>query len=250
LSTVARVKLFKRSFACTAACLFLFTSQSPAETGRDMERFRHVIASYTTSIAHQESSVQRNIALASESLNGTVISPGQTFSFNSVVGEGSAERGYLTGRVLYRDSTAYEEGGGICQVSSTLFNALLLSGVIIKERHRHYQPVSYVPLGLDATIKYGKKDLKVRNPYSFNLFIFTEISGGSLTVTVKSGSSLPYRYEISTEEEEVNLPLNTDENIRIRPGLSIIVYRQKYSGTKLLGSYLLYKDFYPPARME
>jgi vancomycin resistance protein YoaR len=58
-------------------------------------------------------------------------------------------------------------GGCLCQVSSTLFNAFLLAGFSIGERHRHYQPVSYVPLGLDATIKYGKKDLKMRNPYPF-----------------------------------------------------------------------------------
>ena len=119
------------------------------------------LSSYTTSVEDQDYNVKANIALAASKLNGAVIKPDEVFSFNTAVGDGSAANGFLIGRVLYQDAVAYEPGGGICQVSSTLFNAMLLSGFTIIERHRHSNPVRYTPLGLDATIRYGKKDLRM-----------------------------------------------------------------------------------------
>ncbi len=206
--------------------------------------------SFTTSIADQEANVKRNIAIASRRLNGTVIKSGEVFSFNNTVGEGSAENGFLSGRVFYRDRVAYETGGGICQVSSTLFNALLLAGCSISERHRHMHPVLYVPPGLDATIKYGKKDLRMRNIYSFDLQIFTDVNESSLTVFIKASGIIPFAYEMFSEEGEINLPFSEDSGRNIQPGLSIEVYRKKYSGGKLLETFLMYRDFYPPVYIE
>jgi len=121
-----------------------------------------IISSYRTSVESQDSSVKANIKMASSKIDGVVIFPGEVFSFNKIVGEANAANGYMMGRVLYEGAALYEPGGGVCQVSSTLFNGFLLSGCIIIERHKHMQPVSYVPLGLDATIRYGKKDLKIK----------------------------------------------------------------------------------------
>ncbi len=241
--TAVKVKTFN-----FAVATFFIASLLRANAG-GVESMEQVVASHTTSVAHQSQAVKQNIALAARSLNGVVIPPGQTFSFNKIVGSGSAQRGYLTGRVLYRDKIAYEAGGGICQVSSTLYNAMLRAGFIIKERHRHYQPVSYVPLGLDATIKYGKKDLRMKNPHSFPIYIFTELSDSTLSITMRATTKLPLRYEITTDEEEINLPIKRENQV-VRPGFSILVYRHKYRGEKLLGTYLLYKDFYPPAVLE
>ncbi len=241
--TVDRAKTYSIAWF-TFFIAFLFSSNAGGEEGKGQ-----IVASYTTSVAHQENAVKQNIALAAKSLNGITISPGQTFSFNKIVGSGSAERGYLSGRVLYVDKIAYEAGGGICQVSSTLYNALLRAGFIIKERHRHYQPVSYVPLGLDATIKYGKKDLRMKNPHNFSFQIFTELSEETLVIIIRARNGLPLRYEITTDEEEINLPIKREGEM-VRPGFSILVYRHKYRGKKLLGTYLLYKDFYPPAIVE
>ena len=208
------------------------------------------ISSFTTSVEDQDSNVKTNIALASARLNCITIEAGKTFSFNDTVGDGSAANGYLAARVLYRDNTAYEPGGGICQVSSTLFNALLLAGCIITERHRHYQPVRYVPPGLDATIRYGKKDLKMRNPHSHALYIFTSLNDRSFTVIIKSEKNIQNSYEVYTEEETVNLPFTYDENKTLRAGLTVYVYRKKLYNGKILGNSLLYKDFYPPVYVE
>ncbi len=210
------------------------------------EKFGYTIASYTTSVGHQDNGVKRNISLACEKLNGTVINSKMIFSFNKTVGEGSAENGFQNGRVLYQDKTVYEAGGGLCQVSSTLYNALLLSGCTIIERRRHYQPVTYVPLGLDATIKYGKKDLRMKNPYPQALYIFTDVSDKTMTVMIKSDRPIPFSYEIFTEEEDIVLPFAEKSERDIRPGLSIHVYRKKLKKGILIENFLMYKDFYPP----
>jgi vancomycin resistance protein YoaR len=208
------------------------------------------ISSYTTSVQDQDFNVKTNIALAAGKLNGFAVMPGEVFSFNKVVGEGSAGNGFLTGRVLYQDAAAYESGGGICQVSSTLFNAMLLSGFTVSERHRHSRPVRYVPLGLDATIRYGKKDLRMKNQHSHPIYIFTTMNDRSLTILIKSERNLQNLYEVVTEEEEVNLPFANDENKTIRPGISIYVYRKRIQGKNIIESHLLYKDFYPPVNVE
>ena len=208
-----------------------------------------VIASYTTSVASQDADVRANIALASARLNGIAIGPGSVFSFNETVGEASAANGYLSGRVLYSDAVVYEPGGGVCQVSSTLFNALLLSGCTIIERHRHNQPVRYVSPGLDATIRYGKKDLRMKNPHVFPLYIYIEMNDSSLNIIIRASIRPQQSYEVFTEEEEVNLPFNNEEGRRIRPGLTIYVYRRETANGKSR-SVLLYKDFFPPAYLE
>ena len=208
------------------------------------------ISSFTTSVEDQDFNVKTNIALAAEKLNGTVIPAGEVFSFNSTVGDGSAANGFLTGRVLYQDTTAYESGGGICQVSSTLFNAMLLAGFSITERYRHSRPVRYVPLGLDATIRYGKKDLRMKNSSLYPLYIFTVINDKSLTIMIKGEKNLQNSYEVYTEEEDINLPFANDENKTVKPGMSIYVYRKKMHGNTVIENSLLYKDFYPPVNVE
>jgi len=208
-----------------------------------------IISSFTTSVQDQDFNVKTNIALASGKLSGVVIQPGEIFSFNNVVGDGSAANGFLTGRVLYQDTTAYESGGGICQVSSTLFNAMLLAGFSITERHRHSHPVRYVPPGLDATIRYGKKDLRMKNSTAYPVYLFSMMNDKSLTVLIKGERKSQYNFEVYTEEEEINLPFENEENKSVRPGISIYVYRKKLLNNTVIESLLLYKDFYPPVNI-
>jgi vancomycin resistance protein YoaR len=220
--------------------LFFVSSALSAET--------RTIASHSTSIEDQDEGVRKNIYIACRKLNGYAIQPGSVFSFSSVVGEGSAKNGFVNGRVLYREEVRYEPGGGLCQVSSTVFNAMLAAGFTIVERHRHFQPVAYVPPGLDATIKYGKKDLRMKNPYGFSVYIEAASSGKSLTLKLKAASPMQFRYEIFTEEEETELPLGK-EGENTRKGLNVHVYRRKFEGSKFIENFLLYKDYYP-ARYE
>ena len=208
-----------------------------------------VIASFSTSIADQHPDVKRNITLAGNRLNGAVIYPGAVFSFNSTVGEGSAKNGFASGNVLYRGMVRSEPGGGICQVSSTLFNALLMAGFVIIERHRHYQPVTYVPAGLDATIKYGKKDLRMKNPHRQEVFLYASVNDKSISVQVRARRAPVYSYDLYTEEEDIEIPFEQDDR-DIRKGLNVEVYRKKYRQGKLISSFLLYRDYYPPVYRE
>ena len=210
---------------------------------------RVVIASFTTSVEDQDGGVKTNLRLACSRLDGYVIGPKGAFSFNEAVGEGSAQNGFAFGRVLYREGAVYEPGGGLCQVSTTLFNAFLLAGFHILERHRHLQPVSYAPLGLDATIKYGKKDLRMRNPFSQRFMIETLLTDQSLTIALKSDQTLAYRYEIVTEEEDVAVPI-LDSSRSVRQGMSIYVNRRRYEGNRLMETGTLYRDYYPPVYIK
>ena len=206
------------------------------------------LASFTTSLSGQEPNVQRNITIAARKLDGVIVQPGGILSFNETVGEGSAPNGFLPGRVLYRDETRMEPGGGLCQVSSTLFNVLLLSGFSIVERHRHFQPVSYVPAGLDATIRYGKKDLRMKNVNPFPVRLHCAVSDESLRINVTGPGQLPVRYEMEAEEEYVEIPFAEEGSIR--PGISIEVYRRRTDDKGRFEKELLYKDFYPPVKNE
>ncbi len=203
-----------------------------------------LLQSFSTSIEKQNSDVKRNLALAVEKLNGVRIEPNSVFSFSDIVGEASVQNGFVAGRVFYWNEAIYEPGGGLCQVSSTLFNLLLLSGFVIKERHKHSQPVSYVPMGLDATIFYGKKNLKMLNPYPQNFRLSAEITETSLTFSLYGNLQLQERFELETEEEEHELPIVKKEK-SYRNAFSVYVYRKKYRGENLLETSLLYKDFIP-----
>lgn len=206
------------------------------------------IASFRTPVAHQSPEVKHNIALACSSLNGVRIPAGGVFSFSDVVGEASSKNGYLEGAVLYQDSVVLEAGGGLCQVSSTLFNALLLSGCSIVERHRHYQPVAYTPLGLDATIKYGKKNLRMKNVTGQELLILAKADEASCMMIIMGSFKPEFTYSLETEENEISLPLS--EEGAVRPGLEIYVYRNKLKEHRVTESFLLYKDFYPPVKIK
>ncbi len=207
------------------------------------------VASYVTSVEDQDQGVKTNLQLACRRLNGHVIPPKSVFSFNAAVGEGSARNGFVYGRVLYREETRLEPGGGLCQASTTAYNALLLAGFQIVERHRHSQPITYAPLGLDATIMYGKKDLRMKNPFDRTFYMEATLTDKTLTVALRSDPPLPYRYEIVTEEEDVDVPI-LDRSRPVRQGISVYVNRKRYSGEKLVDSALLYRDFFPPVYIK
>lgn len=204
------------------------------------------VATFSTFVEGQDENVKRNIMIACEKLDGVTIPSGGTLSFNDIVGEGSAQNGFAPGRVMYRDHVVLEPGGGLCQVSSTIYNALLIAGCVILERHRHSRPVAYVPLGLDATIKYGKKDLKMKNPHAVPIRLELRADSASLRAVITSVGVLSHRFEIETEEEEIPIPLAEDID-RIRPGIMVHVYRKRYKGNTFIENALLYRDYYPPA---
>lgn len=126
--------------------------------------------------------------------------PGERFSFNSIVGPTTASKGYLLAGAYSAGELVENYGGGICQVSSTIYNAILYANLEIVERYNHSSVVSYVAPGRDATISYGAKDLKFKNPREYAIKINAKASNGILDVEVKG----------IFEENEVEIELTSE----------------------------------------
>lgn len=123
-----------------------------------------------------------NLRIASKAINGTVLAPGETFSFNNVVGQRTAGKGYKKAHVFNGpNSMSMGIGGGVCQVASTVFNTVLLSNLKIVERHQHSQRVSYVPLGRDAAIYWPTQDLKFTNNTNYPIKIKMTVNNGTIS---------------------------------------------------------------------
>lgn len=146
--------------------------------------FNTTLSTYSTNFASSSSGRAANVSRATELLNGTIINPGEVFSYSGVVGKPSIERGFAYATVYENNKPVKGIGGGICQVSSTLYNAALLADLDITERQNHSLPVSYVPKGRDATIATGSIDLKFKNNYSFPIKIVTSSSGRVCKISI------------------------------------------------------------------
>ena len=116
-----------------------------------------------TNASSSNSNRLTNIRLALASINGTLLQPGEEFSFNEVVGKRTSERGYKVATAYNAGEVTEELGGGICQVSTTLFNAVVKSDLQVTERHNHSIPVTYVDKGKDAAVSWGAQDLQFVN---------------------------------------------------------------------------------------
>ncbi len=141
----------------------------------------------------------RNVTLAASKINGTVLNNGDVFSFNKVVGKRTPEAGFSTATVYTNGQLAEELGGGICQVSSTLYNVALLSDMKIVERRNHMFTVAYVKNGLDATVAYGSIDFRFQNSYTEPVKILATTGGGVLTITILGTKERNIKVDLSTQ---------------------------------------------------
>jgi vancomycin resistance protein YoaR len=143
------------------------------------------LATFTTAFDPSEARAI-NVNVASERINGVIVAPGETFSFNKTILPRTVENGYVYGPSFLGGQIVNSMGGGICQVSSTLYVSLLYSGMKITERHPHSQPVTYVPVGYDATISGNQLDLRFLNTYNKPVMIASTVdnSTGQVTVTL------------------------------------------------------------------
>ena len=153
---------------------------APALTADDLRTARRA-GTYTTTILDNSRERAENIRLTAALLNNAAIAPGDEFSFNRRTGEPTRERGFRPAVVFVDGREEEELGGGMCQVSSTLYNAVLAAGLKVTERHPHSRPVSYVPPGQDATT-YTDKDLRFVNTTRRTLVLRALVAGKKLTV--------------------------------------------------------------------
>ena len=158
-------------------------------------------ASFTTTYQNSNANRSFNIAKAAEAINGVTVDVGETFSFNQVVGDRSEQRGYKISKVILDGNYTEGVGGGVCQVSTTLYNALLLAG-FIPHAVQHSLVSGYVKAGFDAMVSYGAADLTFVNDTNHPIYIAAATANKTVTFTVY-GEPNPYRIErISVEERD------------------------------------------------
>lgn len=181
----------------------------PENSKADLEEklFRDVLGTYSTSFSSSSANRSSNIALATSSINGLILLPGEVFSFNNALGERTTERGYKTAGAYVAGETVDQVGGGICQVSSTLYNSVLLSNLEITERRCHQMTVSYVPMGRDATVNWGTTDFRFKNNTAYPVKIVGTINGKNVAISVVGTCTIDnMKVEIETNTVSVLEP--------------------------------------------
>ncbi len=188
------------------------------------EAFPDELSVFTTKYDASNINRSTNLRLASEKINGTVILAGETFSYNKVVGERTISAGYKEAKIYENGKVVDGLGGGICQISSTLYNAVLLSNLEIVERRNHQFVTSYVPAGRDATVVYGMTDFKFKNNRKYPIKISAEVKNGVVTIAVY-GIKEENEYTINFETKTIStIPYTTRyiEDASLKKGSQIV----------------------------
>lgn len=224
-----------------------------------IEAFPDLLSSYSTSFASSSSNRATNVSLATNKINGKVLMPGEVFSFNDTVGKRTPQAGFKVAGVYMNGQVATDYGGGICQVSSTLYNAVLRANLEIVDRSNHMFEVGYVPIGTDATVSWGAPDFKFKNSRSYPIKIVTSSSNRKCVVkfyglkeseeydieivSYRTGS-VPYRTTYTTDS---SLAAGQQKVIqRGSNGAKSVAYRIRKKNGQVISKELLSKDTYDP----
>jgi vancomycin resistance protein YoaR len=175
--------------------------------------FPNLLAQFTTRYDQSAENRANNIKLSTEKINGTILMPGETFSYNKVVGERTISAGYKEAAVYVGGQIVQGIGGGICQVSSTLYNAVLLANLEITERRNHYFITSYVSASRDATVSYGSIDFKFKNTRSYPIKIECTAKNGICQVYIY-GVEEETEYEVEIQDEITEIIPYTTKTIK------------------------------------
>ena len=215
------------------------------------------LSRYSTKYDASNRNRSTNLELAAEKINGTVLLPGEEFSYNKVVGKRTIENGYKEAAVFANGGVEDGLGGGICQISTTLYNAVLLANLEITERRNHTYVTSYEDPGRDATVVYGVQDFKFKNSREYPIKIEASVKNGVAMMTIM-GIEEEVEYEVKirayrtgtipykTEERE-NSDLAEGKEKVIQSGANgckAVCYRDLYLDGKKVSSELLSNDTY------
>jgi vancomycin resistance protein YoaR len=204
--------LQKQYFAGKPAIKATTETTAPRLAAADLAGRDVLLGKYTTTFNSGLEGRTENIRLASTAIDGKVLMPNERFSFNAMTGERTPAKGYRVAHIFVRKPGQTESevvdgvGGGVCQVSSTLYNAVRKTNnqtddkLAIVERNNHSLPVTYVPSGLDATVAWPSKDFRFRNTFAHPVYIRTEMSGSRLTISI--WGRVPDNVESVTVSEE------------------------------------------------
>lgn len=194
--------------------------------------FRDVLASYTSYFStDSQNNANRavNIRLSSSVINGTLLGPGEIFSFNDVVGPRTSDRGYLSANVYINGKIVPDVGGGICQVSSTLYNAVLFSGLETVYRMNHMFTVGYVPYGQDAAVSYNELDFKFKNNTNWPIKINAYVTNSSVKFEIVGTNEYPERKIeiVNVQVSSTPAPVKYIDDPNMPEGTSVVIQSGK-----------------------
>jgi vancomycin resistance protein YoaR len=228
------------------------TARPPELTTAKAEKLgiRQQLATFTTDMGASSSNRIHNVHLMADFIDGTIIRPGQLFSFNDVVGPRTPERGFLEGQEIIGSVVIPSIGGGVCQTATTLFNDAFETGLPVLERTNHNLYLSHYPLGRDATVAWGGPDLKFRNDLKHAILIKTSYTDSTLTFAFYGTPQ--GRRVVSTTGPEVNFrgptmsyavdPSAPAGSVRVISGSSASGFDVTVSRTVFQGKKVLRKD--------
>lgn len=214
-----------------------FYSSDAAVTKQTLEEklFSSTLASYSTSYGSSNSNRRANIARAASLINGSVLAPGAVFSFNDTVGRRTVSNGFYTAKEYVDGKSVDGIGGGTCQVSSTLYSAVLYADMSIVERLNHMMSVGYIPLGQDATVSDGGVDFKFKNSSDYPVKISAYTSGATVTISI-----IGTEWEPKREVKISNSTSQVGKNTVVRST------RYVYAGGELISTDSLNSSTYMP----
>lgn len=234
------------------------TILTPSITKTDLMNNFKLVSAFTTDTTSSKNR-NNNINLACQAINGTVLQPGETFSFNATTGQRTTDKGYESAGAIAAGQSIEEVGGGICQVSSTLFNAVARANLEIVSRSPHAWPSTYVKIGEDATVNWPNLDFQFKNNKTTPVFVIAyykdrkcsaEIWGMTLGngVTIDLESKIIKTIEPSTEvlyKQNTSLPTGTsDETVKARTGYVVETYQVWYQNGQETKRSLLHTSTY------
>ena len=182
---------------------FTFTEPEITTEKMNANLFKDTLGSYSSSAAGGTSGRIHNVGLTASICNGQIVLPGETFSFNGVVGDTTAEKGYQEAAGYQDGKVVQVLGGGECQVSSTLFSAILYTDLDVVERANHSMPVHYVPSGMDATVFWDSPDFKFENNHKYPVKIVMNMDSSD-TLTVKILGTKEDDYTIEPRVKQID----------------------------------------------
>lgn len=221
------------------------------------EAFPDRIATFTTRYDVSDTNRTTNLVIACQKINGKVVLAGETFSYNKALGPRTAAAGYRNGKVYEGGEVVDGIGGGICQISSTLYNTVLMANLETVERRNHQFVTSYLPAGRDATVVYGMTDFKFKNTRKYPVKIVASAKNGIATVSmygIKEENEYTFSFKTKTVasipfttkyEEDATLPVGK-EKVRQKGanGLKTETYITKMLNGKVISTTLLSRDTY------
>lgn len=219
------------------------------------------LSRYTTKYDASNRNRSTNLELAAGKINGTVVLPGQEFSYNKVVGKRTIENGYKDAAIYADGGVVDGLGGGICQISTTLYNAVLLANLEIVERRNHTYVPSYEKAGRDATVVYGSQDFVFKNTREYPIKIVASVKSGvaSMTImgikqeteyTVKIRSAVTSTIPFKTQTTKNPKLAEGKEKVKQKGsvGYKAVCYRDLYLNGKKVKTELLSRDTYSPMK--